>query len=265
MGLVAPAGVAPGAPAAAPAPIPALRPAPQPTGLQLEALGRERLRQMIGLRVTINAPTWNEILFSSKPIPVKVSPPPPTVLAAIDQIPPPIDPGAPPDAVEAEARQLLKGLSDARPRALPPRSIAGGRKLPPPADLVAKWLRRVFLVVSGPDAVRLMVASGYLLPSDVDLLEIVYPKGFDEERRAAVEAAITVAAAAHRNQVNDHDLPSWLNDQLLVLMDERRPSDFYAEIYAQDEKESEAKGPNPSAAAPDKIAQQTAPTPAVNR
>lgn len=258
---------APARPVQLPPAAPVVRPAPQPTGIELETLGRERLRHMIGMRLTLNAPTWNETLFASKRLAIKISAPPAGVLTAIDQLPaPPTPPGSPPDAVAAEASQLLAGLSNAKPRAIPPRSIAGGAGLKPPADKMARWLRRVFLVSAGPEAIPLLVAGGYLLPSDVALFKVVYPKGLDDQRRAAVQAAITVGTAAHRNRIDDHDLPSWLNDQLLVLMDEARPSDFFAEIYAQDAKENETKGPSPSASdQPNLIARQSAPNPAIDR
>src|SRR5882757_3943777 len=114
---------------------PAPRPAPQPKGIELEQLARERLCRLIGLHVDLVSPTWNQILFASKKIPIRIAAPPPNVLKAIDQLPPPPPlPGSPPDAVRTESEQLLKQLSDARPRGASPRTIAGGPKLPPAPD-----------------------------------------------------------------------------------------------------------------------------------
>lgn len=246
-------------------PTPAPRPAPQPKGLELEQLSRARLCRLIGLHVELNSPTWNQILFASKKIPIRIAAPPPNVLKAIDQLPPdPPPPGSPPDAVRTESEMLLKQLSDARPRGASPRTIAGGPKLPPAADALAKWLRRVFLVVSGPEAVRLLVAGGYLLPGDVAVLEVVYPDGLDEERKAAVGGAIALTNASMRTGV-EHGLPSWLNDQLLTLMDEKRPTQVYEDVYAAEAKSAPAPGPGPQSTMPNLIAQQSAPNPATDR
>jgi len=246
-----------------PAPV---RPPPQPKGIELEQLSRARLRRLIGLRVDVTAPTWNQILFASQKIPMRIESPPGAVLNAIDQLPPdPLPPGSPPDAVRTESEQLLKQLSDARPRGDSPRSIAGGPRLPPPQDALASWLRRVFLVVTGPEACRLLVAAGYLQSSDVDVLEVVYPEGLDVERKTAVGAAIALTNASMRNGV-PHDLPAWLNDQLLTLMDERRPLDVYKDVYAAADKGAkQPAGPSPSSAQPNLISQQSEPKPATDR
>ena len=228
-------------------------------GIELETLGRARLLHLIGLRVDVTAPTWNQVLFSSKRIALRLQAPPKTVLDAIDQLPPaPPPPGAPPDAVRDEAQLLLNGLSQARPRGTAPRSIAGGAKLPPPSDLYAKWLRRVYLVVTGPVAIRLLTAAGYLLPDDLDVMDVIYPKGLDDERKNAVAGAIAFANAKIRGG-HDHSLPAWLNDQLLTLMDEQRLGKYFQDIYA---KEAKAAGPPQSpqpSTTPNLIAQQSAP------
>jgi len=240
-------------------------PPPQPTGRDLEDMARARLRRLIGLRVDVTAPTWNQILFASQKIPMRVESPPGGVLNAIDQLPPqPAPPGSPADPVRTESEMLLKQLSDARPRGSSPRSIACGPRLPPPQDALSAWIRRVFLVVTGPEACRLLVAAGYLQPGDVDVLEVVYPKGLDEERQAAVGAAINLTNAAMRNGV-PHDLPSWLNDQMLTLMDEKRPIDVYRDVYDAEDKAQKTSGPSPSSAQPNLIAQQSEPKPATDR
>lgn len=236
-----------------------LVPPKQPKGIELENLGRRQLRQMLDLRVDITAPTWNQILFSTHKKPVKIEKLPEASMKALDKPLSDVDPGAPPDAVRDEARQLFTGLSTARPVGNAPRSIAGGLPMPPPADKYAKWLRRVYLVTVGPEAVRLLVASGYLLSDDVSVLEVVYPEGLDVERKDATQSAINLTNAALRNGA-DASLPAWLNAQLLTLMDETQPSKYFKQIYTDEQKQPQSNGPAPSSQ-PNLISQQSEPSP----
>jgi hypothetical protein len=243
-----------------PSGIPGQLPAPmgkQPTGVELEVLGRHKLLRMIGLDVDVTAPNWNTILFSSAKIRLEMKAPPQSVIDAIDQIPPDALPG---DAVATEADALLKSLAMTKPRGQQPKSMVGGKRLPPPADAMAKWLRHVWLIVTGPDATRLLVAAGYLTPDDEQVLDTAYPKGLDAEKQAAVGAAIALTTASARTGV-EHDLPPWLNDQLLTLFDEDRPTRYYSDIYAAEQAQAKpAAGLNPSSASPNLISVQSAPS-----
>lgn len=230
--------------------------AKQPTGIELEALARHKLLRMLGLNIEITAPTWNTILFSSTKIKWRMETPPQECIDAIDQVPPEVPPG---DAVATEANVLLKGLSASRPRGQQPKSIVGSKPLPPPQDATAKWLRSVWLITVGPDSTRLLVAAGYLTPFDLNALDTAYPKGLDAERQACVQAAMALTAASARTGV-EHDLPPWLNDQILTLMDESRPTRYYADIYAAEAKQAKpTAGLSPSSASPNLISVQSAP------
>lgn len=235
-------------------PIPAPAPAP-PTGTALEVLARGALKASLGLHVTVNAPTWRQILFGGARIPFQLPTPPDGVLAELDAKPADPPPG---DLVAAAASVLRAGLSDSRPRGTTPRSISARRTLPPASDAVGSWLRRFFLVTAGPASLRLLVAAGYLTPMDVATMAEVYPQGLDAERMEAMEAARVVTAAAARGG-HEADLPDWLNDQLITLMDEERPTDFFQALY-EPEDQKQQEGPSASAP-PSKIVEQTRPTP----
>lgn len=230
---------------------------PQPTGVELEVLARHKLLRLIGLNIDVTAPSWNTILFSSTKIKWRMETPPQACLDAIDQVPPD---AAPDDAVATEANVLLKGLSASKPRGQQPKSIVGSKPLSPPQDATAKWLRSVWLITVGPDATRLLVAAGYLTPSDLDALDTAYPKGLDAEKQACVGAAMALTAASARTGV-EHDLPPWLNDQILTLLGESRPTRYYADIYAAEAQQAKpAAGLNPSSASPNLISIQSTPS-----
>jgi len=249
---------APPQPSGNPGQLPIAAPMPrQPTGVELEVLARHKLLRMLGLNIEVTAPHWNQILFSSTKIRLRIESPPQSCIDAIDQTPPEALPG---DAVATEANVLLKGLAASKPRGVPPKSIVGSKPLPPPKDAEAKWLRSVWLITVGPDATRLLVAAGYLTPSDLTALDTAYPKGLDAEKQAAVGAAMALTTASARTGV-EHDLPPWLNDQLLTLLDESRPTRYYADIYAAEQAQAKpAAGPNPSSASPNLISRQSAPS-----
>lgn len=245
-------------------PLPATAPDPlseQHQRLLIEEAARGALRHYLDLHVSVSAPTWRELLFGHSRIEFRIPRCPDEALARIDGAPEahPAHPGA------KLAVKLIKDLSDARPRGTAPRSFSPRQPRPPARDALAAWLRRVFLVAAGPAALRLLVAAGYLTASDVEVMEGAYPEGLDDERRGAVEAAGGLTVAAHRNGA-EPDLQPWLNDQLLTLMGEHRPTEFFDEIYksegapTDEQQEAAAAGPGPSVGAPpSQVVDQTRP------
>jgi len=195
---------------------------PAPSPLDLEEEARAELLRLLRLNVRVRAPEWREILFGGRPISAKLPVVPPAVLARIEKA-----------EATGPARRLLGIVQREMPETSNPRTIAASRPLPPPKDAMAAWLRLIFLVTAGPSALRLLVAAGYLTGGDIDIMQDAYPAGLDQERTASVEAAMALTSAAMRNR-QDPDVPNWLNDQLLTLMDEHRPIEFFAGLYEAD-------------------------------
>ena len=205
-------------------------PEPPPLeGKALEDAARAELDRTLNLEVGIKAPTWRQILFSGKRIKFQVPKCPDASLKILGQIKPPDDTAK--DHVGITAVGLGEGLQKSKPEGIVPASITALPALPPSRDAMSAWLRKVFLVTAGPDALRLLVAAGYLVPSDIEALEEVYPEGVDEQRKAAVEAGMAVTAAGTRTG-HSVELPPWLNDQLMTLMGEPGAQGAYQELYA---------------------------------
>lgn len=246
------------------APAPDIQPAhtaPHLSPVQQEEAARHVLNRWLGLRVAVSAPTWRQILFGGRPDRIEVTSIPDACLGEIDKTPQ-VMPG---DGPAAEALKLLSALRDARPRGGSPRSISARRQLPPSRDAMATWARRVFLIAAGPVALRLLAAAGNLLSNDVALMDAAYPAGLDAERMASVEAATAFTAAALRNAHHEADLPSWLNDQMLTLMAETSPADFYQALYDGSGSASKT-APGPSfGGTKSVIADQAAPNPTPGR
>lgn len=223
--------------------------------LALEEAARMYLRRHLGLEIEGRAPTWRDLLFGGGRIEFRVPQIPPESLALLDK-----DPVAPPAGPDQKlGAKLLADLKDARPRGMTPRSISPRVPRPPARDALAAWMRRVFLVAAGPESVRLLVAAGYLTPGDVDTIEGIYPGGLDVERRTMVQAAGALTVAAARNG-SDPDLQPWLNEQLLTLMDEHRPTEFFEQLYAREEKQGGDQGQGPGVGAPpSQVVNQTRP------
>lgn len=229
---------------------------PSPAGL--EGLARHALTSYLRLRVAVKAPTWHRIVFGGQPIKFRVPRVPDAVIERLEGKPE----AAPGDIPAARAAAILDAIRGARPRGTQPRSVSGRRPLPPPRDALAAWNRRLFLALAGPAALRLLAAAGYLTTTDVAVMEALYPAGVDGERLDAVKAAGALTGAAARNGV-DAALPPWLNDQLLTLMGERSPAEFYAALYDDKGGAEEGQGgppPGPSVGAPpSQVVDQTKP------
>lgn len=224
-----------------------------------EALARHVVGRRLGFRqVAIHAPTWREILFGAGKLRFRLPKFPDGAAAKVDQK---TDDGAINDDADKMADKLIAGLSKDKPRGSAPRSVSARRELPPSSDAIATWRRRATLTVLGPEVVRLLVASGGLLGGDVSIFEDAYPAGLDLERQGAIEAAIAVTAAAARHK-READLPHWLNDQLLTLMAEHRPIEFYQDLYkgapAGDDQGAAPQGPA-AGGPPSRLAEQNRP------
>lgn len=227
-------------------------PVPEPEGSDLEEAARHALLGFLGLHVSVRAPSWHQILFGGHPIDLKLPEAPQGVQDAIDRTIE-VMPG---ETVAETAKGLLDGLRSAKPKGTTPRSLEARKPLPPPRDAQANWLRRLFLVTAGPEALRLLAAAGYLTAADVATLEEVYPEGIDRERMALTEAATALTAAAARGG-HDADLPAWLNAQVLTLMGEHRPADLFSDLY-----QGGGEPPKPRApigASPSKLVDNTRP------
>lgn len=231
-----------------------------PDPAMTERMARHSLAAHLGFsRVGVRAPSWDEILFRAGKIPFRLPRFPDGATLKVDQKP--TDP--PVGDAEKMARSLMKDLSKDKPRGSSPRSFSARLSLPPAADAMASWKRRATLTVLGPEVARLLVASGGLTSTDVDILASAYPAGMDGERKAAVEAAMNVTAAASRHK-READLPSWLNDQLLTFMAEARPLDFFAELHkgatleGDQQDAQQAQGPSASGP-PSRLAQANQP------
>lgn len=246
--------------AAVPMPVPPVNPREQARQeLALEEAARLALWGYLGLHVDLSAPSWRQILLGGGRIDFRTPQFPHESLELLDQDPQPTpgDPGA------KLAKKLLVGLKADRPRGMTPRSLSPRAPRPPARDALSSWTRRVWLVAAGPEALRLLVAAGYLTPSDVETIEAAYPRGLDVEREGAVQAAGALTTAAQRNGT-EPDLQPWLNDQLMTLMDEHRPADFFAAVYDGEGKgepeEGDSSAPGPTASAPpSNVVDQTRP------
>lgn len=218
----------------------------------MEIATRHVVNGWLDMVTSVKSPSWRQIVFGGRPIDFKMPTPPPEALDALDRD----HQAMPGDGPAARAKEILDMLQKSRPRGSQLRSINGSRTMPPPRDAMASWLRRVFLLCSGPEALRLLAAAGQLSGRDVTVIEAAYPLGLEKERRDSVEAATALNAAAIRNATGDVDLPMWLNDQLLTLMDERQPADAFQALYGQGDDKADdgaagAPKQGPSASAPE--------------
>lgn len=230
------------------------QPPPPLDGKPLEDAARAELRKMLHLDVSVNAPTWRQVLFSAKRIKFQAPKAPDQSIKILGQIKPPD--GVAQDHVGVTAVGLGEQLQKAKPEGMVPQSVTALPALPVSRDATSAWLRQVFLVTAGPEALRLLVAAGFLLPSDLAILEGVYPDGVDEERKAVVEAGMAVASSGTRTG-HSTELPGWLNAQLLMLMGEPNDAGDYQDLYKQ--QSQNAPGGGGLGGKPGKIAQQAAP------
>lgn len=233
----------PSAPFFAPPPPPALSPP------ELEIATRHVVNGWLDMVTTVKAPSWRQILFGGRPIHFAIPTPPEASLIGLDRE----HQAMPGDGPAARAKEILNMIQKARPRGSQLRSLNGSRSMPPPRDAMGSWLRRVFLLCGGPEALRLLAAAGQLSGRDVTVIEAAYPKGLERERRDSVEAATAYNAAAIRNGTSDVEFPMWLNDQLLTLMDERQSASAFQALYSPDKSEEDAAPKQgPSASAPER-------------
>lgn len=235
------------------APMAPVEPPPPLEGKELEDAARAELCAMLHLDVTVNAPTWRQVLFSGVRVRFDVPKPPQAAMDALGQIKPPDSLAK--DHVGITALGLAEALQQAKPEGMVPKSITAQPALPPSRDSMTSWYRRVFLVTAGPQCLPLLVAAGYLLPSDVETLDSTYPEGTGEQRKGAVEAGMAVTAAGHRTG-HTVELPSWLNDQLMTLMGEPDSTDVQ-HVYEQSTPQT--PGGSAIGGRPNKIAGQAAP------
>lgn len=235
----------------------ALVPQPVPLkGIDLENATREELRRALGLVVTLNAPTWREVMFMGRPVAFKVPHVPDGVAGRIGAVN--ADDFAQDEAGLA-ALKIAETLQRGKPRGTFRRSAAPGKPLPVAHGGTADWERSVFLAAAGPEVIPLLVAAGYLTASDVDDLSAVYPEGIEAQRIAATEATAALTHAAARSGT-DPDLPEWINGQILTLMGEERPVDVFQEIYA---RQPEPNKQGPAVGSRSKIAEQMRPNPGI--
>lgn len=234
--------------------VPPLEPPPPLEGQPLEDAARAALCSMLNLVVTVTAPTWRQVLFSGRRDKFAMPKIPDASLERMGRITPPES--LPKDNVGITALGLAEALQQSRPEGFTPASITAVPTLKPSRDSVASWLRRVFLVTTGPAAIPLLVGAGYLLPGDVDILAAAYPEGMEAQRKAAVEAGMAVTSAGHRGG-HGVELPPWLNDQLMTLMAEPRDVGFFQGLYA--DKGREPAGPGSLGGKAGRLAQQIAP------
>jgi hypothetical protein len=210
-----------------PPPAPAESPPPL-EGVALEDAARAELCRSINLDVSVTAPTWRQVLFSGRRIKFSVPKPPEASLLLLSRTEAPQ--GMAQNEVGMEAVKLGEMLQSTKPKGLVPKSLTAVPPLPPSRDVMTTWLRHVFLVTGGPQVLPLLVSAGYLMPSDVETLEGVYPEGMNRERLAAEEAAMAVSHAGERNG-QAPELPAWLNDQMMTLMGEPDDAGFYQDLH----------------------------------
>jgi len=227
-------------------------PVPEPEGPELEEAARHALLGFLGILVPVRAPSWHQILFGGHPISIKLPEVPQSVQDAIDRTIK-VMPG---ETIAERAKELLDGLRSAKPQGTTPRSLEARKALPPPRDAQATWLRRVFLITAGPEALRLLAAAGYLTATDVATMEEAYPEGVDRERLQLMEAATALTGAAARGG-HDADLPAWLNAQVLTMMGEHRPIEFFSGLYGGGGEPPKPKAP--IGASPSKLVDNTRP------
>lgn len=234
--------------------VPAIDPREKARGL--EEAARAELNRALGLTVDVRAPTWRSLMFSgSKRIEFQVPLPPDEVVARVTAL----DPSRfAQDATGLAALKLVEPLQKSKPQGMPPASISARRPLPPSRSDVMQWDRQLFLLTAGPDCLPLLVGSGGLTPDDVDYLVANYPEGTDAQREAAVEGATAFTAAGARTG-HDPELPAWLNDQLLTLMDEPRPTQMFQDIYQRANQQKPPQNGPPPGSGNSKIAQQFRP------
>lgn len=242
--------------------VPAQPPVPPEAlkGIALEDAARATLKRTLGLTATVSAPTWRELVFAGKPIPFKVPEVPGGVAARIGALRPDTFPK---DAVGLAALQLAEKLQKAKPGGTFKRSVAPGKPFPVAHGARADWERFVFLVAAGPEVVPLLAAAGYLTASDVDTLTEFYPEGLEAQRLAAVGAATSLTHAAARTG-HDPNLSDWLNDQMLTLMAEERPTDVFQAMYEAKDPQQQQSNQGPSASgARSRIADNYRPDPGI--
>lgn len=234
--------------------VPAIDPKEKARGL--EEAARAELNQALGLTVDVRAPTWRSLMFSgSKRIDFQPPRPPGEIVARVTAL----DPERfAKDATGLAALKLVEPLQKSKPQGQAPQSISARRPLPPSRSDVMSWERELFLLTAGPDCLPLLVGSGSLTPDDVDYLSTNYPEGTDAQREAAVEGATSYTAAGARTG-HDPILPPWLNDQLLTLMDEPRPTQMFQDIYQQANQQKPPQQGPPPGGGNSKIAQQFRP------
>jgi hypothetical protein len=234
----------------------ALVPPPEPLqGQALEDAARAEMCRALGLVVSVSAPTWRELMFAGKPIDFKVPEVPPKVAGKIGVLTP-TDFAA--DQVGLAALLLAEKLQKTKPAGSFRRSVVPGKPLPIAHGDAADWERAVFLTATGPGVVPLLCAAGYLTGGDVETLGVTYHDGMEAQRMAAIEAATALMQASARSG-HDPELPDWLNEQMLTLMNEERPTDVFQAIYA---KATPPPGKGPAASGVRSgIAQSFRPTP----
>jgi hypothetical protein len=223
-------------------------------GVALEQAARDELRRALGLSVNISAPTWRQVMFMGQPIAFKLPDVPPGVAARISSVKPDVFAK---DAVGLAALQLAEKLQGSKPGRSFRRSVVPGMPLPNAHGSLDDWERLVFLVGAGPACLQLLVASGNLTSGDVEIMTTAYPEEMEHEKFAAIQAATAFTHAGARAGV-DPEIPDWLNDQMLTLMDEERPVEVFQAIYA---KQPEKTQPGPSPSGRSKIAEQYRPNP----
>src|SRR6185369_2160262 len=157
----------------APPPVVSTPPAPDVQ----EALARHVVAKRLGFsRILVRAPSWREILFGAGKLDFRLPRFPDGAAEKVDAKQP-----DPVDDADRRADQLIAKLSKDKPRGTSPRSVSARRKLPPSDDAMASWRRQATLTVLGPVIARLLVSSGGLTASDVEVLEDTYPEGLDLE------------------------------------------------------------------------------------
>jgi len=227
--------------------------------LALELAARLELQRALGLSVSVRAPSWRAVMFMGKPISFHIPPVPEGVTFRVKNL----DKDAfRKDPVGVEAIRLAETLQKSMPTGYAPRSVTAARPMPASHADQAKWARSVFLVGSGPDALPLLVAAGYLTPMDCAALTAAYPNETKAQQEAAIGGARAYTEAGQRTGINP-ELPGWLNDQLITLMDESRPTGAFQDLYAKHQAESQ-QGPAASQGK-SRIAQQFRPEPGPDR
>lgn len=225
-----------------------------PKGVDLENATREELRRALGLVVTVNAPTWRELMFMGKPIAFKVPHVPDGSAGRIGAV---NSDAFSQDEAGVAALKIAETLQRAKPRGTFRRSAAPGKPFPVSRGGSADWERSVFLAAAGPEVIPLLAAAGYLTTSDIEDLTAVYPEGVEAQRLAAAEAATALVHAAARTGT-DPDLAEWANAQIMTLMGEEKPTAIFQEIYARQPQQNQQ---GPAVGSRSKIAENYRPTP----